>query len=106
MAFEHINNDNFEQQVLKSEQPFILEFGAVWCSPCKRLEPELEKLKETWGDKVRLGKLDVDESTDVTMQFSVMSVPTVMLFVGGEMRERITGYQPLPRLIDKFEPHL
>ncbi len=106
MAFEHINNDNFEQQVLKSEQPFILEFGAVWCSPCKRLEPELEKLKETWGARVRLGKLDVDESTDVTMQLSVMSVPTVMLFVGGEMRERITGYQPLPRLIDKFEPHL
>lgn len=106
MGFEHIHGGNFETQVLQSEQPYILEFGAVWCGPCKRLEPELEKLQNTWGDRVRLGKLDVDESVEVTMQYSVMSVPTVMLFVGGEVRERIAGFQPLSRFIEKFEPHI
>lgn len=106
MSFEHINNDNFTKQVLQSDRPYLLEFGAVWCGPCKRLEPELEKLQSTWGDRVRLGKLDVDEAPEVTMQFSVISVPTLMLFVDGEVRERLAGFQPAPRLIDKFEPHI
>lgn len=106
MGFEKIDNSNFESQVLKSEKPFLLEFGAVWCGPCKRLEPELEQLKNTWGDRIRIGKLDVDEAVDVTMQFSILSVPTVMLFVDGQVRERIAGYQPLPRLIDKFESYI
>jgi len=106
MGFEHIRNDNFEMEVLKSDQPFILEFGAVWCGPCKRLEPELEKLLANWGDRVRLGKLDVDEAVDITLQYSVISVPTVMLFIDGEVRERIAGFQPLHRFIEKFEPHI
>lgn len=106
MGFEHINDENFDRDVLHSDRPFLLEFGATWCGPCKRLEPELEKLLATWGQRVRLGKLDVDEATETTMQFSVMSVPTVMLFVNGELRERIAGYQPLPRLIEKFELHI
>lgn len=106
MGFEHIHNDNFDAQVLQSSQPFILEFGAVWCGPCKRLEPELEKLQANWGDRVRLGKLDVDEAVDITLQYSVISVPTVMLFVDGEVRERIAGFQPLHRFIEKFEPHI
>lgn len=106
MSFEHINNDNFKVQVLQSDRPYLLEFGAVWCGPCKRLEPELEKLQAAWGERVRLGKLDVDEAPDITMQFSVISVPTVMLFVGGEVRERVAGFQPTTRLIEKFEPHI
>lgn len=106
MAFEHIHNENFETQVLNSDRPYLLEFGAVWCGPCKRLEPELEKLQAAWGDKVRLGKLDVDEAPDVTVQYSVISVPTVMLFINGEVRERIAGFQPLQRMMEKFEPHL
>lgn len=106
MSFEHIHNSNFETQVLHSEKPFLLEFGAVWCAPCKRLEPELEKLKSSWGDRVRLGKLDVDEATDVTMQYSIIGVPTLLLFVNGEVRERVSGFQPLSRLIEKFEPHI
>ena len=106
MAFEHITSENFAQTVLQSDRPFLLEFGATWCGPCKRLEPELEKLQQTWHERVRLGKLDVDEAVDITMQYSVMSVPTVILFVSGEPREWLAGYQPLPRLMDKFEPYL
>jgi len=106
MSFEHIDETNFTEQVLKSPKPFILEFGAVWCQPCKRLEPELERLQKTFGEKARLGKLDVDESTEITTRYSILSVPTTMLFVGGEVVERVTGYQPLPRLMDKFESHI
>jgi thioredoxin 1 len=106
MSFEQITNENFEQEVIKSATPILVEFGAVWCAPCKRLEPEMEKLKAAWGEKIRLGKIDVDSSSDLAVQFSVMSVPTVILFVDGKERQRLIGFVPLAKMIDKFQPHL
>ncbi len=105
-SFELINQANFEKDVLKSTKPVLVEFGAVWCGPCKRLEPELEKLSKTWTGKVRVGKIDVDESSDLAMQYQVMGVPTVILFVNGEVAQRLTGFQPVEKLIEKFEPYL
>lgn len=104
--FEKIDQDNFEQKVLHSETPVLLEFGATWCAPCKRLEPEMEKLAGVMKQPIRLGKVDVDQNVDLTMKYQVMSVPTVILFVNGEPRQRLSGFQPLDRLIERFEPHL
>ncbi len=101
-----INSANFEEKVLKSPIPCLVEFGAVWCGPCKRLEPELEKLQDIMGDKFSLGKLDVDESSDLAVQYGVMSVPTLILFVDGQARQRVSGFQPIQRLIDLFRAHL
>jgi thioredoxin 1 len=105
-SFVHVNQENFDQVVLKAGAPVLVEFGATWCAPCKRLEPELEKLAAEQGGKVTLAKLDVDESADLTMRYQVMSVPTTILFVNGQAMERLTGYQPKDRVLEKIEPHL
>ncbi len=92
-SFLTVNEINFPEQVLKASLPVIVEFGAVWCAPCKRLEPIMEKLGEEWGGKVRLVKIDVDESVNVAMNCQVMSVPTLILFVQGQEKQRLTGLQ-------------
>jgi len=104
--FIHIDENNFEQEVLLSNEPVLLEFGAGWCTPCKRLEPLLIELGNTWGNRVRLAKVDVDKCVNLTMQFQVMSVPTVILFKNGQPVETTTGLQTRQKLIEKFEPHL
>lgn len=92
--------------MLKSSLPVMVEFGAAWCGPCRRMEPELEKLALKWKDRMRLVHMDVDEDSALAMRLNVMSVPTVILFVDGEIRQRAMGYQPLERLVEKFESYL
>ena len=103
-SFVIINEKNFPEQVLKASQPVIVEFGAVWCAPCKRLEPIMEKLADEWGGKVKLVKIDVDDNADVAMNCQVMSVPTLILFVQGQEKQRLTGLQPRERIVEKFTP--
>jgi len=104
-SFLTVNEENFPEQVLKASLPVIVEFGAVWCAPCKRLEPIMEKLGDEWGSKVRLVKIDVDESVDVTMNCQVMSVPTLILFILGQEKQRLTGLQSSERIVEKFTPY-
>ncbi len=66
----------------------------------------MERLQTAWGTKIRMGKIDVDESTDLTIQYSVMSVPTLILFNQGQEKQRVIGFVPLSKLIEKFEPYL
>ena len=105
-TFININDASFDQQVLKSSVPVLVEFGAVWCGPCRQMEPVLEALASEWQGKIRLAKVDVDESIGTTMQFQVMSVPTLILFVNGQARERVSGKLPHDRLVEKFTPFL
>jgi len=101
-----VNSESFDKEVLKSEKPVLVEFGAVWCQPCRILEPVLEELAKEWGDSVKVAKLDVDEATQLTMNFQVLSVPTTMLFKNGEVLERMVGYQPKDRISGKVMPHV
>ena len=71
---------SFQQEVLESPQPVLVEFTAVWCAPCKMLDPIVKQLAKDWQGKVKVFKLDVDESTNVIMDYQVMTVPTLMLF--------------------------
>jgi thioredoxin 1 len=105
-GFIQIEDHNFENEVLKSSTPVLLEFGGVWCKPCKTLEPLLLKLGEAWGDKIKLAKLDVDDFPELAMRYQVMSLPTTILFSNGEQKEVIIGLQNLERIRDKIEPHL
>ncbi len=105
-TFLHVNEENFDRSVSRADKPVVLEFGAVWCQPCKQLEPVLAKLGQEWGDKVLLAKVDVDESANLTMQHQVMGVPTVILFVKGQPAARFTGYMDRNRILDKFKGHL
>lgn len=104
--FTHVDMDNFDQQVLKANHPVVLEFGATWCQPCKRLEPEMEKLAAKWPGRIEIAKLDVDQCADLTVQYQIMSVPTVIFFAQGQPLVRLTGFQPLVKLVEKIEPHL
>lgn len=104
--FVHIDENNFEQMVLKAEMPVLVEFGATWCQPCKQLEPVLLKLGEEWGARVRLAKVDVDESPDLTVHFRVMGVPTVILFKGGQAAARFSGYQSREKVLEKLAAFL
>ena len=101
-----VGESAFQQEVLESTKPVLVDFTAVWCQPCKMLEPIVKQLAADWGDKVKFFKLDVDDSPQVAMDYQVMGVPTLMLFKGGQPVERVTGYQPKDRLQKKFEPHI
>ncbi len=105
-SFVNANDQSFNSQVLQSTTPVLVEFGAVWCGPCRQMEPVLEQLAAEWKGKVRLVKVDVDESVNTVLQFQVMSVPTLVLFVNGEACQRVSGKQPRDRLVEKFSPYL
>lgn len=101
-----LTQENFEDQVLGADLPVMVEFGAVWCVPCKRLEPELHKLAEEWEGKMILGHINVDENPDLAMNYTVMSVPTVMLFKNGEVQDRMTGFKPLQKIKEIFGEYI
>ncbi|HEX4447138.1 MAG TPA: thioredoxin [Polyangiaceae bacterium] len=86
-----INDLNFETEVLKSKEPFLLDFSATWCGPCKVLSPIVDKLADEFQGKVKVGKLDIDDSPGVATKFGIRGVPTVLVFKGGEEAARHVG---------------
>jgi thioredoxin 1 len=86
-----INDLNFESEVLKSTTPFLLDFSAVWCGPCKVLSPIVEKLADEYRGKFRVGKLDIDDSPGVASKFGIRGVPTVLVFKEGKESGRHVG---------------
>jgi thioredoxin len=101
----HINEDTFKVEVLDSTQPVLVDFSAVWCQPCKMLDPVVKQLAGEWDGKVKVVKIDADENPNLVMQFGVMGIPTLLFFKGGEIKERITGFLPREKLIARFSPH-
>lgn len=101
-----VSDASFEAEVLRAELPVLVDFGAEWCHPCKQLEPIVEELAAEWQGRVRVVTLDIDQNLATTMKYGVMGVPTLMLFIGGEVRERLSGYQPKRKILDKLEPAL
>jgi thioredoxin 1 len=101
-----IEDSSFETEVLQSPVPVLVEFGAEWCGPCRQLEPILEQFAEQWQGKVRLAKVDVDQNVGTTLQYQVMSVPTLILFVDGLALQRSSGKQSRERLDEKFSSFL
>lgn len=106
MDIPKLSEATFETEVLQSGLPVLVDFTAVWCHPCKLLDPIVKQLAEEWQNRVRVVKLDVDDNAGLAMTYQVMSVPTLMLFVKGQPIERISGYQDRTRLLKRFEPHL
>lgn len=101
-----INEDTFENEVLQAETPVVVDFGAVWCGPCKMLDPVVEELASDWDGQVKFVKLDVDHNPSIAMNYQVMGVPTLMLFKAGEVQERLSGYMPKNKIVSKLSPHL
>jgi thioredoxin 1 len=101
-----LNEATFETEVLKSTLPVIVDFTAVWCGPCKMLEPVVMQLSQDWDGKVKIVKLDVDDCSNLAVQYGVMGVPTLILFVNGNPVQRLSGYQPKDRIISKFGSYI
>lgn len=105
--FLEISENAFQQEVLSSVQPVLLELGAPWCVPCRSLEPILAQLGSgIWAGKVRLLKVNVDECPGLVNRLSVMTVPTLILFTGGQPVERLTGLQTAAKIIQKMDPYI
>ncbi len=100
-----LSETNFESSVLKSTKPVLVDFWAVWCGPCRQVGPIVEALAKKWGDKITVAKLNVDDVPSVAERYGIMSIPTLMLFKGGQVVERVVGLSPQAALERKFEPH-
>ncbi len=90
----HVTDADFDNKVLGSHVPVLVDFWAPWCGPCRVVGPVMEELAETRGQAVKVYKVNVDESTKVASQMGIRSIPTVMLFDGGELQETIVGARP------------
>ena len=101
-----VNDANFEQEILQSELPVLIDFTAPWCGPCKMVDPIVEELAAEWDGKVKVVQVNADEAPKVVMHFRVMGVPTLMAVVGGKVKARMTGYKPKAKIVKKFAPHL
>ena len=103
MALIKVNRDNFENEVINSGKPVIVDFWAEWCGPCKILGPTFEKLSSEYESKMTFGKLNVDENQDVSAKFSVQGIPSMIVFNKGEEVGRIVGALPESLLKEKID---
>lgn len=101
-----LTDANFEQEVLKSDTPVLVDFWAVWCGPCKMIAPVVEELAKEYDGKLKVGKVDVDSNPEVSMKFGIRSIPTLMVFKGGKVVEQIIGAVPKKNLVDKVITHV
>ena len=90
----HVNQSNFIQEVLESDKPVVVDFWAEWCAPCKMLSPVIEEVEKDLGTKAKFVKINVDDSPILAQQFSIASIPTVMVFDKGNVKDAMIGFRP------------
>lgn len=101
-----VTDETFNQAVLKSDQPILVDFWAVWCGPCRMVAPVVDEIAREQEGKLKVMKLDVDENQNTAMAYGVMSIPTLILFKNGQPVERIVGFRPKGDMEKKILPHL
>ena len=101
-----ITEATFQEEVLDSDMPVLIDFWAEWCAPCRMIAPLVDQLAQKYSGKLRVGKVDADTNQGSLMQYGIMGIPTLMLFKNGEVAERITGFMPLPALEPRIAQHL
>ena len=101
-----VTDASFEGEVLRTGGPVLVDFGAEWCHPCRKLDPLIEELAGEWGPRVKVVHVDADRNVDTTMRFQVMGLPTLILFVGGQPVARLQGFQPKKRVAETVAAHL
>jgi thioredoxin 1 len=101
-----VTDQDFEERVLKSDEPVLVDFWAEWCVPCHMVSPVVEEIGQEKGETLRVAKLNIDENPEVTRRYGVMSIPTLMLFKGGEEKARVVGARGKEALLREIDPHL
>lgn len=98
--------DNFDAEVINSDQPVLVDFWAPWCGPCKMIGPVIEELAGDYDGKAKVGKVNVDDNQQLAGQFGIRGIPTVMLFKNGQMVESFVGLQQKPDLAAAIDKHI
>lgn len=100
-----ITDANFASEVLESPEPVLVDFWAPWCGPCRQIGPMIEELSAENAGAIKIGKVNIDDNPQSAQQFGVSSIPTLMLFKGGDVVERFVGVQPKSRLQEALDAH-
>ena len=103
MSVISINEENFENEVLKSDKTVILDFYADWCGPCKMMSPIVDEIAEELGEKVKVGKVNSDENIDLAEKYGIMSIPTIMIIKNGEVAKTFVGVTNKSDIINSVE---
>ncbi|MDP2960848.1 MAG: thioredoxin [candidate division Zixibacteria bacterium] len=98
-----LTDDNFEQEVLNSDLPVLVDFWATWCGPCRMVGPIVDELAKEYVSKVKVGKLNVDSNGKIPIKYGIMSIPSLLFFKKGQVVEQIVGAVPKKNLVDTIE---
>jgi len=96
-------DDNFEDEVLKAQQPVLVDFWAEWCGPCRMLGPVIEELVADFDGKAKIGKVDIDNNRDIAVKFGIQSIPSVFIFKNGEVVNKFVGISPKEELANAID---
>ncbi len=103
MAEIRITKENFENEVMKSDKPLLIDFWATWCGPCRMLAPIVEEIANEYGGKIKVGKVNVDDEPELAGAFRVASIPTVVVMKNGKIVNQSVGYRPKEDLVKMLE---
>ena len=98
-----LNDSNFENEVLKSDKPCLVDFWAEWCGPCLMVHPILEEIATEYAGKLKVGKLNVDQNSQTATKYGIMSIPSLIIFNGGKVVDQIIGAVPKKQFVEKIE---
>jgi thioredoxin 1 len=101
-----VTDASFDQEVLKSDKPVLVDFWATWCGPCRALAPVVDELATHYGSKLKVGKMDVDSNSATPMRYKVTGIPTLLVFKGGQVVEQLVGYKPKDAIQQALDKHL
>lgn len=101
-----VTDANFESEVIKSDKPVLVDFWAEWCGPCRMIAPIVEEIAKEYNGALKVGKMDVDANPQVSMQFGIRSIPTLLIFKGGRVVDQVIGAVPKRVLTEKLSKHL
>jgi thioredoxin 1 len=98
-----ITDDNFDAEVINSDKPVLVDFWATWCGPCRMIAPIVEELASEYNGKVKIGKLDVDNNQQASIKFGVRSIPTLLIFKDGQLKDTIIGAVPKSNIVQRLD---